>query len=239
MRPVIGIVSRVEYPGDTGKFVVNDEYRRVIIKFGGNPFLILPPQIIDYGKTKGNDIPRLTDEESKMLVQQLRMCDGIIMPGGFKILDYDFFILDFAIKNDIPILGICLGMQIMANYKRATIWNEKNDLNGINHRVESGELVHDVNILEDSKLFSIIGQSHFKVNSLHNYHVLPSECYRTVCYSEDGIIEGIEYSDCKFNIGVQWHPEKMLDSVVTSKLFSSFITAASNYKSELRVLLHK
>lgn len=238
MGPVIGIVSRVEYPGDTGKLVVNDEYRRAIVKFGGNPILILPPQIIDYGKTKCSDIPSLTDEEIEMLIQQLSMCDGIIMPGGFKMLNYDFFILDFAIKNDIPILGICLGMQVMANYKRA-VWNEINDPNGINHRVESGELVHHVNILKDSKLFSIIGESHFKVNSLHNYHVLPSEYYKTVCYSEDGLIEGIEYSGCNFNIGVQWHPEKMLDSVVSNKLFSSFINAASNYKSSLKIVIHE
>jgi len=176
MKPMIGIVSRVEYPGNTDKLALNDEYRRAMIDCGGNPFLILPPQVIDYGSIKGKDIPELSYEEEEMLISQLKMCDGILMPGGFKMLNFDFFILDYAIKNNIPILGICLGMQVMANYKKE-IWNEKNSEEGINHRVESGELVHYVDVNVNSKLYSIIGESNFLVNSLHNYHVLPSNYY--------------------------------------------------------------
>lgn len=227
MRPMIGIVSRVEYPGDTDKLVINDAYRRMVIDCGGDPFLILPPQVIDYGSTKGSEIAPLTQKEEEMIVRQLKICDGILMPGGFKLLNYDFFILDYAIKNDIPILGICMGMQVMANYKRE-IWNEKNDPNGICHRVEDKEYVHSVDILKDSLLFSIIGESHFMVNSLHNYHVLPSDYYKSVGYSEDGLIEAIEYSYNTFNIGVQWHPEKNYKTdIVSRRLLEMFIKKAS------------
>lgn len=43
------------------------------------------------------------------------MCNGIVMPGGCKIYYYDKFIAKYAIENDIPVLGICLGMQILAS----------------------------------------------------------------------------------------------------------------------------
>lgn len=238
MKPVIGIVARVEYPGDTGKLVINDEYRRAIVEFGGNPFVILPPQIINYGIIKLKDTPNLNLDEEKMLVDQLRMCDGILMPGGFKMQHYDFFILDYAIKNDIPILGICLGMQIMANYKR-DIWNDKNDPNGINHCVDSGEEVHYVDVIEDSNLYSIVKKAHFKVNSLHKFHVLESSFYKTVCYSEDGLIEALEYPGKRFNIGVQWHPEKMYKHEESaSRLFTSFIEAATLYKNDLKIHIY-
>lgn len=228
MRPLIGIVSRVEYPGDTDKLVVNDEYRRAIIECGGSAFLILPTQVVNYGITKNSEIPELNLEDEQMLVRQLEMCDGILMPGGFKMLNSDFFILDYAIKNDIPILGICLGMQIMANYKKE-IWNERNASNGINHRVENGELVHFVNVSYDSKLYSIVNKSRFKVNSLHNYHVLSSKYYEEVGYSEDGLIEAIEYPFNSFNIGVQWHPEKDLTNEVSRSLITSFVESAVEY----------
>lgn len=227
MRPMIGIVSRVEYPGDTDKLVINDEYRRAIIDCGGDVFLILPPQIVDYGSTKGSEIAPLTQKEKEMLIRQLKMCDGILMPGGFKMLNYDFFILDYAIKNDIPILGICMGMQVMANYKR-DIWNEKNDSNGISHRVEDKDYVHYVDIDKESLLFSIIREDCFMVNSLHNYHVLPSNYYQTVGYSEDGLIEAIEYPYNTFNIGVQWHPEKNYKTdCVSRRILETFIKKAS------------
>lgn len=237
MRPLIGIVGRVEYPGNTDKIVENDDIRREIIKAGGTPFVILPPQVVDYGKVKNSEIPDFTEEEKNMLIQQLILCNGIVMPGGFKMLNSDFFILDYAIKNDIPILGICLGMQVMANYGRK-IWNEKNDINGINHFVESGELVHWVNVKHNSKLYSIVNANKFMVNSFHHMHVLESKFYSSVCYSEDGIIEGIEYPNNTFNIGVQWHPERMNDSI-SRKLFKCLVESAINYSKQEKVFVHK
>ena len=151
MKPVIGIVARVEYPGNTHKLVINEEYRNAIIKSGGNPFCILPSQSIDYTDVKFNDQNELTDEEKEMIVEQIKMCNGILMPGGFKTNKFDRFIVEYAIEKDIPILGICLGMQIMANYKKELYWNEKNN-SFIDHILEDGTY-HMVTLDKNSFLY--------------------------------------------------------------------------------------
>lgn len=235
MRPLIGIVARIN-ASQENKFCINDEYRKSIIEHGGNVIAILPPSIINYKEIKTSDLPPLSKEEEDMLIKQISLCDGILLPGGNKMLNSDFFILDYAVKNDIPILGICLGMQIMANYKRE-IWNDVNPKDGINHNVTDGSLAHFVTIDKNSRLYEILKEDKFMVNSLHNYHVLPNNYYKTVGFSEDGLIEAIEMSDKKFNIGVQWHPEKMNDDT-SKRLISSFIDAARENKDNLKINIH-
>ena len=222
MKPIIGMIARVEYPGNTGKLVMNEYYRRTIVKYGGNPIVIMPPQDINYTETKYDDQEELTEEEKDMLFEQIKLCDGIVMTGGFKINKFDRFITEYLIENDIPLLGICLGMQIMSNYKRDKVWNEKND-SFIEHRVEEG-LVHDVTLDKNSKLYSIVKNDKFMVNSRHFYHAEPNENYDIVAVSDDNYIEAIEMKNKKFNIGVQWHPEDLNDDS-SRRIFESFINS--------------
>ena len=219
MKPIIGIIARVEYPGETGKLVMNETYRQTIIKYGGNPIVIMPPQDINYTEVKYDNQEELTKEEKEMLITQINLCDGIIMTGGFKINKFDRFISEYATENDIPLLGICLGMQIMANYKKK-LWLIKND-SYIEHRVEKG-LVHNVTIDKNSKLYEIVKKEKFMVNSRHYYHVEPNDNYDVVAVSDDNYIEAIEMKNKKFNIGIQWHPESMNDDA-SKKIFETFI----------------
>ena len=100
------------------------------------------------------------------------------------------FILEYVIEHDIPILGICLGMQIISNYKREKVWNEKNE-SFINHNVEEG-LVHEVTLDKDSFLYSIVQKERFMVNSRHNYHITPNEYLTITSHSDDNYPESIE-----------------------------------------------
>ena len=227
MRPIIGIVSRVEYPGETGKLIINEHYRRAIVKYGGNLMAIVPPQEIDYTKVKCSEQGKLTAEDKEMLIDQINKCDGILMPGGFKVNNFDRFICEYAIENDIPLLGICLGMQIMANYKNEEFHVEKND-SFIEHRVEDG-LVHDVTLDLNSKLYNIIKNERFPVTSRHFYHVNPNSIFDISSVSDDNYIESIEMKNKKFIIGVQWHPECM-DDETSRKLFKYFIDVCKNNK---------
>ena len=224
MKPIIGIIARVEYPGKTHKLAMNEPVRRKIIEYGGNPILILPPQNIDYTEVSYNDQQELTKEEKEMIIEQIKLCNGIIMSGGFKINKFDRFIAEYVTDNDIPLLGICLGMQIMANYKK-DLWIEKNN-SFIEHRVEEG-LVHNVTLDKSSMLYKIVDKDKFMVNSRHYYHVLPNDYYSISSVSDDNYIESIEMKDKKFNIGVQWHPENM-DDDTSDKLFKKFIEVCSN-----------
>ncbi len=225
-KPVIGIVARVSEPDSLNSLIIEEKYRQVVIQYGAIPFLILPPQLVNYNEIKVKDNKVLTDQEKQDLRTMLNICDGIIMPGGHKMFEYDFFVLDYAIKHDIPILGICLGMQVMANYKKE-ILNEKNEEAGINH-YQDKDYVHSVTINKNSHLYKILGSEQIKVNSHHHYHVLPSHIYTISAKSEDGLIEAIELNTNTFNIGVQWHPESMVKSMVkydeyADKLFNEFI----------------
>ena len=106
MKPIIGIVTRVEYPGETHKMVVHEDYRRKIIEHGGIPLGICPCGKIDYTITRYDDQEELTDEEKEMIIEQIKLCNGLLLPGGFKINKFDRFIVEYAIEKDIPLLKV-------------------------------------------------------------------------------------------------------------------------------------
>lgn len=97
---------------------------------------------------------------------------------------------------------------------------ERRHQNG-NHNSEK-DYVHDVTINKNSMLYKILGEERIKVNSRHNKCV-PSTKLDISAYSEDGIIEGIEDKTKKFFIGVQWHPETLMEDRYSNKLFDHFI----------------
>ena len=228
MKPLIGIVARVEYPGGTHKLVLNDEYRRKLISRGADVTLILPHGLIDYGDVPSKEQEPLTEDEKASIIRQIKNCDGILMPGGFKTNKFDLFIMEYAIENDIPILGICLGMQILSFYKREEISNEKNDTS-INHCMEDMTYVHQITVDKKSKLYSIVKEEQFLVNSRHNYHIKENTNFDVVAYAPDGIPEAIEMKDKKFVFGVQWHPEGLND-VQSNRLFDNFIKTCMRSK---------
>ena len=225
MKPVIGIVGRIIFVDGNVRNAVTDSIRRAIIRAGGIPFLILPPQNIDYYHLQGNDVSPMTEEEKAMLDEQLSFCKGIVLPGGNRMYEYDYYILEYAICHDIPILGICMGMQIMWKYPRQ-IKNIKNETY-INHYSEK-PFVHSIILSKSSFLSKICGEGRFQVNSRHYYHIDESEksnYYQIVGYSEDGIPEAIECSQNRFNIGVQWHPELLLEeSEISKRLLIVFLS---------------
>lgn len=228
MKPVIGIVGRSTLPTDDPRIYMTEYYRNTVLEVGGNPMMILPTQKVHYNVTKMYDSVPMTKEEKDMLLGWLKLCDGIVMPGGTKMFEHDFFILEYAIENDIPILGTCLGMQVMSHLKRK-VNNIKNDEAGINHD-QNISYVHNVTIDKSSKLYEILGVETFPVNSYHSFHVEDSLMYKTVGHSEDGLVEAIELLDKTFNIGVQWHPEKMIHyDENAKKLWEYFIKCSIEY----------
>ena len=159
----------------------------------------------------------------------LSICDAIVKPGGSKIYEYERYIYDYTYKNDIPYLGICAGMQMMANYQRS-INNEKNNTN-IEHYSKE-EYIHTLKIIKDTLLYKILGKEEILVNSRHLYHIQSPGIHKVNAYSEDGIIEGIENPNKAFHLGLQWHPEILYDTN-TDKIFDAFIESSKKIKKKV------
>lgn len=203
-----------------------DYVRRSINKMGAEVLALSPVQDLDYIDVRYNDYPPLTEDEKDRVEFWLDRIDGLFIPGGSKFSPYDQYLLERCVERDIPVLAVCLGMQLMSCYKEEVSINKIES--SINH---SGSLdqqyVHKVKINKDSKLYNIIGKDEIMVNSFHSYCGNPNHIYKSVAYSEDGILEGLEHPTATFNIGVQWHPEKMIDYDEDARaIMKAFIKAA-------------
>ena len=101
------------------------------------------------------------------------------------------------------------------------------------HCVREQKYVHNINIYDNTLLKEIIGLSNIKVNSRHRYAITKVNNFIISSTSEDGVIESIESKDKTFVIGVQWHPEKLIDiDEPSNKLFDRFIEECKIYKKK-------
>ena len=171
---------------------------------------------LKYLNNKCSFIGLLTyDQNSHFDTNILDKCDGVIFQGGTDIYPYYYEILNYCFNNNIPVLGICMGMQIIGLYANK---QEDDDLIKIDNHYNKE---HFININKDSFLYKLYGEKIF-VNSRHNYVIdFVNKPFIINAKSDDGIIEGIEYiDDNHFIIGVQFHPED-LDNM--DKLYNYFI----------------
>lgn len=241
MKPIIGIVGRtnkIEY--DKYKIYVNDDHRRAIIESGGIPISILPTQNIEYEKIdNGKTNMPLSEEEKEDLISEINLCNGIVLQGGYYSFYYDEFVAKYCLENDIPILGTCLGMQVLACVDCNTSRKENIKLieSKINHWDYETNYVHKIVIDKNSKLFNIIKCSDITVNSRHKYSIILTNKAQISARAEDNIVEAIEFSNKKFAIGVQWHPENMYQTDDNmKKLFKAFIESTKNSSRNFKII---
>lgn len=220
-KPIIGIVANV-MTIDHGLTIgaerayLNQDYINAVLKVGGIP-IILP--VVD---------------DLTIIEEQISFCDGIIISGGQDIhpkfygenqhkklgevdSDVDRYQLELAqiaIFKDMPLLGICRGMQLINVASGGTLYqdlSEKSD--DILKHLQSGkryDICHNIRIEEGSILYAVFGSS-TKVNSYHHQAVKDlGEGLSITAVADDGIVEGIEMKGKKFVVGVQWHPEMMI-----------------------------
>lgn len=212
IKIIIGIIGR--YKEEDNIFVFSKSIVDVITSYNRAILGIVPNQL-DTRK-------ELSDAEKKQLYKIIDKCDGIILQGGAYEYNYDFDAIRYINSKNMPLLGICLGMQCMALATGGKIREI------LNH----DHVMHNINVLENSKLFKIINEDKPEVNSRHKYSVEDPGEYKITAYSKDMVVEAIEKENSIFNIGVQWHPENMSSSNNMKKLFNAFFNACNQYHNK-------
>jgi len=143
-----------------------------------------------------------------------------------------------ALARDLPVLGICRGIQVMAVAAGGSLWQDiptqLPENVGHNQPERYAEEFHKVTVAGDSQLAQILrggaGTDDLRigVNSFHHQAAKGYGDLQLVASSDDGVIEGLEARGARFFIGVQWHPEEMAATVAQQmRLFTEFVRAAS------------
>ena len=229
-KPVIGLT------GNYGELAckLNEGYYKSIWRAGGVPVII--PPIAD------------TD----VLINTLEHIDGLLLTGGADFNPLyageepsprlgginaerdlpELLITQLAYNRQIPMLGICRGIQTLAMALGGKVQQDISDVAQIRHSQDAdrSEPTHSVTIEPDSTLFNIYNKEKLFVNSFHHQAVCdPGERFRVIAHSADGIIEAIESREYKSIIGVQWHPECM-SAEDGSPIFSWLVRQAADYR---------
>ncbi len=206
MKPKIGVLARPMI-SESGRKIYGtyQEIHEMIIKFGGIPVQLFPPNLDSYHSVKYENINELSADEKDILHQMVDECDGILLQGGMEFYPYDVEVARYTHEKNIPTLGICLGMQTMGVAMGGILGHVENKERHQNHQPYS----HDIFVDKRSQLFHLLKNEKIHVNSRHQDCLIQTDLMVSAL-SDDGIIEAIEDKNKDFYIGVQWHPESML-----------------------------
>lgn len=250
-KPIIAI---------TGNFVdgetrIADRYYKSIVKAGGIPF-IMPP---------------LADKD--VIINTLDRVDGLLLTGGGDVNplwvgeepspslrsinrerdEAELLTVSLAYNRNIPILGICRGIQVLASALGGTVDQDIAEAFSASHSVNNSgqtqhalikhsqdadrnEPTHTVKISKDTTLYSIYNKEYLAVNSMHHQAVRSGgKRFNVSAIAPDGVIEAIESNEFKPIMGVQWHPEWLEES--GKNLFSWLVKSASEFSDAKK--LHK
>jgi putative glutamine amidotransferase len=182
--------------------------------------------------------------------------DGIVLPGGGDVDpvhygaelhpytagihaerdDVETQLVRWAVEDDRPLLAICRGIQVLNVALGGTLIQDiRSDVeDALRHDAPSVDwfprLVHDVMVEPGSKLHAALGVdgTRLRVNSLHHQAVEQvAPRLEIAARADDGIVEGVEMPDRRFILGVQWHPETLVDEhPPMKKLFEALVEAA-------------
>jgi microsomal dipeptidase-like Zn-dependent dipeptidase/gamma-glutamyl-gamma-aminobutyrate hydrolase PuuD len=207
-KPVIGITGNY----DDLSCKLGQGYYKSVVTAGGVP-VVIPP---------------VADKD--VLVNTLNHIDALILSGGGDLNPLfvgeepsprlrginqerdlpELLLTRLAYNRQIPILGICRGIQVLAAAFGGKVAQDITINANVKHSQDAdrSELTHSVKVVQDSTLYNIYGQEKLLVNSFHHQAVKDAgDRFRVVAKSTDGIVEAIESSEYKSIIGVQWHPE--------------------------------
>ncbi len=236
--PLVGLPTLAIPPGPKPpRFGINQSYVRALVAAGCAPVLI----------------PLLDDDERLRAIYE--RLDGIVFPGGADVAPQEYgeepidnlnvvqpqrdrtelTLARWAFADDLPILGICRGQQVLNVALGGSLWQDlrHQGVTPVDHSDEDGRtrtaLIHRVRLDPDSRLAQLIDETDIEVSSLHHQAVKTiAPQLKVTGTSEDGVIESLESDDRRFLIAVQWHPEEIDELPWVRRLFAGFARAASD-----------
>lgn len=246
MHPLIGITVGEVINFESGKawtptiYGQFHTYTDAVARAGGAPFVI----------------PIVEDEATLRTLYE--KCDGLLLSGGHDVdvvaeetdgakLQIKFStsprrdkqeiqLLEWAVAEDKPVLGICRGCQLINVTLGGTLYGHIPDAlpTAANHeksihKKDFKHIAHRLTVTPGSKLADILGTTEIDANTLHHQAIKDvGEGLVVTARAEDGVIEGIERPDKRFVIGVQSHPEALEESIEPHwrALFEAFVAAA-------------
>jgi len=230
-HPIVGITTYNRSPA--GEYCLNGAYIDAVQAAGGIPILLPPNQL---------DPASIFDA-----------VDGLIFSGGGDInpehygglLDrtvysinaerdnFELNLAKLALKADIPVLGICRGMQILNVASGGNLVVHVPDAYGedVSHGtgIPPRAIEHSIEIEPNSRLAKIMGTTSTTVVSWHHqavHNVLPN--WQIVARASDGLVEAMEYKYHPWIVALQWHPERSAKNSVNSRIFRAFVEAAAS-----------
>ncbi len=232
-RPVIGVTLDAEQPGGYSKYpwyAIRQNYADAIIASGGLPIALphdapLAPDYLDRidalvvtGGAFDVD-PALygdADRHATVTLKESRTAAELALTNG-------------ALARNMPVLGICGGEQLLAVALGGTLVQHIPDAiadalehEQANPRHEPG---HSVTIGSGTLLHRIVGVAEMRVNSAHHQAVRDPGRFAVVnALAPDQVIEGVEDARYRFCLGVQWHPEFLIDPG-DRRIFDALIAA--------------
>lgn len=239
MRPVIGIPCQADFRAGSNRPIYgnNRTYVHAVESAGGLPILI----------------PMLTDLHH--LEDLLPRLDGILFSGGIDMqaslygeskhpesdeadpqLDaLEIAVANWALQEDIPILGVCRGMQLLNVILGGTLYQDiaSQRADSLEHRrrdMPRTALTHSVAVEAGSIMEQVLGTREVWINSLHHQAINePGKGVRISGRAEDGVPELMEVPQHRFLLGIQGHPEEIYGQVEPfARLFEAFVRACAN-----------
>lgn len=232
-QPMIGLLCAHSTEKRDQYYVTNANIQAVI-RAGGIPVLI----------------PYQPKEQVFRILEGL---DGLMLPGGDDVDpnrygenpsvhcgeidplwdELDLWAAGFALERNLPILAICRGCQVLNVALGGTLIQDipSQIKDSLKHaqKAPTWYATHDIAVQSASLLGSIWENGPQKVNSYHHQSIAKvGKGLRVVASAPDGVIEAVESTEHRFVLGVQWHPEHMIDHYpVAKRIFEHFIQAAS------------
>lgn len=153
---------------------------------------------------------------------------------------YEFALIEEARRLNIPILGICRGMQIMNVALGGTLHIDLPSINKHGHgKIDGKDSTHSISIIHHTSLSSVVKESQGIVNSSHHQAVdFVAPLLKIAAQSDDGVIEALEWidpEDKQYLVLVQWHPERMdVQNIFSKYIAMDFLEASKKFLDEKR-----